>query len=197
MNTVIIESRSLNPAWSLEKHHNLQYHVRWPLRCYANVNSFVYKRRASLNFKSSRGMPWEPRIKVKSSVLCAVTLQHVSFCLWESHVTLKSTLSEPSLLVRSMPSNSWELQASLPSHFSTTCMYNQFKRTVPRDFLLQVFSWINFLQAPGCPIGADSIFLENSRFSAKGWHRWQMEKIPNQKSFNYFVCTPLGSRVNI
>ncbi len=29
------------------------------------------------------------------------------------------------------------------------------------------------------------------------WHRWQMEKIFNQKNFNYFVWTPLGSRVTI
>ncbi len=29
------------------------------------------------------------------------------------------------------------------------------------------------------------------------WHRWQMEKIFNQKNFNYLVWTPLGSGVNI
>jgi hypothetical protein len=29
------------------------------------------------------------------------------------------------------------------------------------------------------------------------WHRWQMEKIFSQKSFNYFVWTPLVRRVNI
>jgi hypothetical protein len=29
------------------------------------------------------------------------------------------------------------------------------------------------------------------------WHRWQMEKIFNQKNFNYFVWTPLCRRVNI
>ncbi len=34
-----------------------------------------------------------------------------------------------------------------------------------------------------------------SRF--KVHHRWQMEKIFNQKNFNYFDWTPLGSRVNI
>ncbi len=40
-------------------------------------------------------------------------------------------------------------------------------------------------------------------FTAQGanhrcqWHRWQREKIFNQKSFHYFFWTPLGSRVSI
>ncbi len=29
------------------------------------------------------------------------------------------------------------------------------------------------------------------------WHQWQMEKIFKQKNLNYFICTPLGSSVNI
>ncbi len=47
-------------------------------------------------------------------------------------------------------------------------------------------------------------FFENSRRCSQlkvhyqcRWHRWQMEKIFNHKSFNHFVWTPLGSRVNL
>ncbi len=36
-----------------------------------------------------------------------------------------------------------------------------------------------------------------TRFSTSDWHRLQMEKIFNHKSFKYFYRTPLGSRVNI
>ncbi len=35
------------------------------------------------------------------------------------------------------------------------------------------------------------------RSSRCRWHRWQMKKIFNQKSLNYFVWTPLSSRVNL
>ncbi len=66
------------------------------------------------------------------------------------------------------------------------------------------FSWINFHQAPEYTIMAISNFFENSwrylRLKVHHrcpWRQWQMEKIINQKSFNYFVWTSLGSRVNI
>jgi hypothetical protein len=66
------------------------------------------------------------------------------------------------------------------------------------------FSWFSFPQAPEYTIRAISNFFENSRRSSRlnvhhrcHWHRWQMEKIFNQKNFNNFVWTPLGSRVNI
>ncbi len=58
---------------------------------------------------------------------------------------------------------------------------NIFKGTVSRDFWLLFFSWISFPQAPEYTIRAISNF----------------SKIFNHKSFNYFVWTPLGSRVNL
>ncbi len=66
------------------------------------------------------------------------------------------------------------------------------------------FSWISFPQAPEYTIRAVSNFFKNSRRYSQlkvhhrcCWHRWQMEKIFNEKNFNYFVWTLLGSRVNI
>ncbi len=52
-------------------------------------------------------------------------------------------------------------------------------------------------------ITAISNFFENSRRCSwlkvhhPRWHRWQIEKIFNQKNFNYLFWTPLGSRINI
>ncbi len=78
------------------------------------------------------------------------------------------------------------------------------KGTVPRDFRLLFFSWISFPQAPVYTIRAVSNLLENSRWHSHfcvhrrcRWLRRQMEQISNQKNFNCFVWTPLGSRVNI
>ncbi len=66
------------------------------------------------------------------------------------------------------------------------------------------FSLISLPQAPECTIRTVSNFFENSRRYLQlnvchrcRWHRWQMQKIFNQKSFNYLVWTPLGSRVNL
>ncbi len=74
---------------------------------------------------------------------------------------------------------------------------------MPWDFLLMIFSWTSFPQAPESTIKAVLNFFENSwrYYQLKvhhrcRWHLWHMEKIFNQKSFNYFFCTPLGSRVN-
>ncbi len=68
------------------------------------------------------------------------------------------------------------------------------------DFWL--FSFISFPQAPEYTNRA--VFFKNSRIYSQfkvhhqcHWHRLQMEKIFNQKNFNYFVWTPLGRRVNI
>ena len=61
-----------------------------------------------------------------------------------------------------------------------------------------------FRPAPEYPIWTVSNFFENSwRFSQfKVCHRcqrqrWQMEKICNQKNFNNFIWSPLGSRGHI
>jgi hypothetical protein len=66
------------------------------------------------------------------------------------------------------------------------------------------FSWISFPQAPEYTNRAVSNFFENSRIYSQlkvhhrcQRHRWQMAKIFKLKIFNYFVWTPLGSRVNI
>ncbi len=66
------------------------------------------------------------------------------------------------------------------------------------------FSWNSFPQAPEYTNRAVSNFFENSRRYSQlkvhhrcRWHRWQMAKIFKLKNFNYFVWTPLGSRVNI
>ncbi len=52
----------------------------------------------------------------------------------------------------------------------------EFKGTVSRDFLLQVFSWITFPQAPENNIRVISNFFENSRrySQVKVHHRWQI-----------------------
>jgi hypothetical protein len=66
------------------------------------------------------------------------------------------------------------------------------------------FSWITFPPAPEYSIKTVSNFFENSRSYLQlkvchrcQRHRWQMEKIFNQKNFNNFICSPLGSRGNI
>jgi hypothetical protein len=65
------------------------------------------------------------------------------------------------------------------------------------------FSWISFSQGSEYTIRAISNFFENSRKYSQfkvhhrcRWHRRHIEKIFNQKIFNYFVWTPLGRRVN-
>jgi hypothetical protein len=74
---------------------------------------------------------------------------------------------------------------------------NILKETVPRDFLLQ-FPSVSYTNR------AVSNFFENSRRYSQlkvhhrcRWHRWQMEKIFNQKNYHYFFGTPLGIRVSI
>ncbi len=71
-------------------------------------------------------------------------------------------------------------------------------------FCFWFFSWISFPPAPECSIKTVSIFFENSRRYSQlkvchrcQRHRWQMEKIFNQKNFNNFIWSPLGSRGNI
>ena len=66
------------------------------------------------------------------------------------------------------------------------------------------FSWISFPQASEYTFTAISNFFENSRRYSRlkvhhrcQRHRWQMEKIFNQKNFNNFIWSPLGSRGNI
>ncbi len=74
------------------------------------------------------------------------------------------------------------------------------KGTVSRDFNFWFFSLISFPQAPEYTYTAISNFFENSRLKVHHrcrWHRWQMEKIFNQKNFYNCVWTPLSSRVNI
>ncbi len=74
------------------------------------------------------------------------------------------------------------------------------KGTVSQDFRLLVFFMNQFPQAPEYTIKAVSIFFENLQRNLQlkvhhhRWHRWQMEKIFNHKSF-YFVWLLLGSRV--
>ena len=78
------------------------------------------------------------------------------------------------------------------------------KGTVPWDFWLQVFFMNQFPPSPCVShIRAVKNFFENSRRYSQlkvhhrwRWHQWQMEKICNQKSSNYFVWTPLGRKVN-
>ncbi len=71
-------------------------------------------------------------------------------------------------------------------------------------FCFWFFSWISFPRAPEYSIKTVSIFFENTRRYSQlkvchrcQRHRWQMEKIFNQKNFNNFVWSPLGSRGNI
>ncbi len=75
---------------------------------------------------------------------------------------------------------------------------------VLKIFAFHFFSWISFPQAPEYTMRAVSNFFKNSlRYSQLKahqrcrWHQWQMEKIFNQKNFNYFVWTPFCRRVNI
>jgi hypothetical protein len=71
-------------------------------------------------------------------------------------------------------------------------------------FCFWFFSWISFPPAPEYSIMTVSNFFENSRRYLQlkvchrcQRHRWQMEKIFNQKNFNNFVWSPLGSRGNL
>ncbi len=66
------------------------------------------------------------------------------------------------------------------------------------------FSWISFTKHLSITLGIFQFFFENSwKYSQLKvhhrcrWHWWQMLKIFNLKSFNYFVWTPFGSKVNI
>ncbi len=81
---------------------------------------------------------------------------------------------------------------------------SRLKGTVSRDFLLLVLFMNQFPPAPEYSIKTVSNFFENSRRYSQlkvchrcQRHRWQMEKIFNQKNFNNFVCSPLSSRGNI
>ncbi len=72
-----------------------------------------------------------------------------------------------------------------------------------RDFLLLVLFINQFPPAPEYSFKTVSNFFENSRRYSQlkvchrcRWHRWLMEKIFNQKNFNNFVWSPLGSRGN-
>jgi hypothetical protein len=78
------------------------------------------------------------------------------------------------------------------------------KGTVSRDFLLLVFSWISFPQAPDYTIRAVLNLFEDLRRYLQlkvslwcRWHWWQMEKIFNQKTCYDFFWIPLGSRVSM
>ncbi len=66
------------------------------------------------------------------------------------------------------------------------------------------FSWGSFPQTSDYSIRTVLNFFENSRRYSQlkvchrcQRHRWQMKKTFQQKNFNNFVWTPLGSRVNI
>ncbi len=69
-------------------------------------------------------------------------------------------------------------------------------------FDFRFFSWISFPQAPDYPIRAVLNF-NSWRYSQLKVHyrcqrhQWQMGKFINKKSFNYFVWTPLSSRVYV
>ncbi len=80
--------------------------------------------------------------------------------------------------------------------------FNGLKGQCHEIFDFCFFSWISFPQAPEYTNRAVSNFFENSRRYSQlkvhhrcRWHRWQMAKIFKLKNFNYFVWTPLGSRV--
>ncbi len=91
-----------------------------------------------------------------------------------------------------------QYKSHLPGHRSAV------KGTVPRDFCFWFFSWISFPPAPEYSIKTVSNFFENSRRYSQlkvchrcQRHRWQMEKIFNQKNCKNFIWSPLGSRGNI
>ncbi len=61
-------------------------------------------------------------------------------------------------------------------------------------FCFWFFSIISFSQAPDYTNRAVSNFFEKLKVHHWcRWHRWQMEKIFNQKIFHYFFWTPLPS----
>ncbi len=81
---------------------------------------------------------------------------------------------------------------------------NSLKVQCHEIFCFWFFSWISFPQASDYTIRAVSNFFENSRRYLQlkvchrcQRHRWQMEKIFNQKNFNNFIWSPSGSRGNI
>ncbi len=83
--------------------------------------------------------------------------------------------------------------------------YSKLKGTLPWDFQILFFFHESVSPKPlSIPLGLFQIFskirgdiLSSKCTTGVRWHRWQMEKIFNQKNFNYFVWTPLGRRVNI
>ncbi len=86
----------------------------------------------------------------------------------------------------------------------TAAFCTHLKEQCHEIFCFWFFSWISFPQASDYTIRAVLNFFENSRrySQLKVWHRyqrhrWQMEKIFNQKNFNNFIWSPLGSRGNI
>ncbi len=96
-------------------------------------------------------------------------------CLWEGRAG-------------TWPASPW------PSGITTAEM--QFKGTVPRDFRLLVFSWISCPKHLSVPLRSFRIFSKIPRRSSRlkvhhrrRWHRWQMEKIFNQKFLLFCLDT--------
>ncbi len=98
----------------------------------------------------------------------------------------------------------WNQNQSLGQYFYTVSPKSSLKGQCHEIFCFRFFSWISFPPAPEYSIKTVSNFFENARryLQLKVCHRcrqhgWQMEKIFNQKNFNNFVWSPLGSRGNI
>jgi hypothetical protein len=98
----------------------------------------------------------------------------------------------------------WSPSTRVSDVFHVYCFRKQLKGQCREIFNCWFFSWISFPQAPEYTIRAVSNFFEHSlRYLQHKvhhqchWHQWQKEKIFNHKSFNYFVWTPLWSRVNL
>ncbi len=89
-------------------------------------------------------------------------------------------------------------------HIYYTKLFLDLKDQCHEIFCFWFFSRISFPRAPECSIKTVSNFFENSRRYSQlkvchhcQRHRWQMERIFNQKNFNNFVWSPLSSRGNL
>ncbi len=98
----------------------------------------------------------------------------------------------------------WLIDLRTKNTLYTVPLRSNLKGQCHEIFCFWFLSWISFPPAPEYSIKTVSNFFENSRRYLQlkvcrrcQRHRWQMEKIFNQKNFNNFVWSPLGSRGNL
>jgi hypothetical protein len=133
-------------------------------------------------------------IKIFSYFLSLLTSRYVSAFLMQ--IQIKPTK------IHADPCRSGSEKLVMGYYWAQTNICINLKGQCHEIFDFWFISWISFPQAPEYNIRVVSNFFENSRRYSQlkvchrcQRHRWQMQKIFNQKSFNFLVWTPLGSIV--